>query len=125
MRAGFTLIEMIVAIILLAVGVVSTMICIAAATRSTGVANEYTSAALLAQQRFAELEASPDQLVAGEQQGEFGQDHPGFTWDQNIEIGAITQVLKVTMTIRWRAGGTVRSAQFVSYELVPQTSGTG
>jgi hypothetical protein len=101
------------------------MVCISAATRSTGVANEYTTAALLAQQKFAELGASPDQLTAGEQQGDFGIEHPSFSWDQAIELGTIAQVYKVTMTIRWHAGATTRSAVFVTYEPVPQTSGSG
>lgn len=113
---------MIVAVFLLAVGIVAAMICISAATKTTSISNEYTTAALLAQQRFATLEASTDQLVAGQQQGSFAPDQPGFNYDQNIEVTNFPQVYKVTVTITWQTGVVPRQAQFISYELAPQNS---
>ncbi len=64
-QAGFTLIEMVVATVLLVLGVVAALACISSATRSTSISSEYTTAALLAQQKIAEVEATPDQIQGG------------------------------------------------------------
>lgn len=121
---GFTLIEMIVATILLFVGVVATVMCISAATKSTSIAGEYTSAALLAQQRIAEIEASVDQISPGEQQGQFDGEYSSYSWQQNIETDNTNPVYKVTLTIQWPSGVTTRRAQFVTYIMAPSTSST-
>jgi len=107
---------MIVAAILLVVGVVAALACIGAATRSTSLAAEYTTAALLAQQRLAEIEAQPDQLSSGDQQGDFGEAFPGYTWHQTVETTDLSGLVRVTLTIEWPSGATRRSAQFVTYE---------
>lgn len=115
-RRGFTLVEMIVAAILLVVGVVAALTCIGSATRSTALAAEYTTAALLAQQRFAEIEAQSDQLTSGDQQGDFGEDFPGYSWHQTVETTDFSGLVRVALTIEWPSGATRRSAQFVTYE---------
>ena len=117
-RAGFTLIEMIVATVLLALGVVAALACISSATRSTSIASEYTTASLLVQQRFAELESQPDQIQGGEQNGTFDQE-PGFRWEQTIETTPASSLFKVTLMIQWRSGNIPRSAQFVTYVQKP------
>jgi len=107
---------MIVATLLLVIGVVAALICISAATRSTGIANEQTTAALLAQQRFAELAAQPDQLTGGVQEGDFGAEYPGVTWHQTVEPTGISGLVHVTLTIEWGSGLTRRAARFTTFE---------
>ncbi len=121
-RAGFTLVEMIVAAVLLFVGVVATLVCISSATRSTSIASEYTNAALLAQKHFSELQAQPDQITSGDQQGEFGEENPGFRWQQTSEATDIQGLLKVTLIVDWPSGGTRRIAQFATYMQQPPTT---
>ncbi len=115
-RGGFTLIEMAVAAFVLALGVVAVLTCIGSSARSTAVAAEYTTAAMLAQQHMSEVEAQVDQLVGGEQQGDFGDDHPGFAWTQQVETTDLTGLYRVTLTIAWPSGSSQRTAQFVTYE---------
>jgi type II secretion system protein I len=124
-RSGFTLIEMIVATVLLYIGVVATVICISAATNNTSIASEYTTAALLAQQRFAEIEASTDQISPGEQQGQFDGEFRNFRWQQNIETDSTTPVYKVSIAVQWPSGMNLRTARFVSFIMAPSTSSTG
>ena len=119
---GFTLIEMIVATILLFVGVVSTVMCISAAAKSTSIASEYTTAALLAQQRLAEIEAGADQISAGEQQGQFDGSYSNFHWQQNIETDNTNPVYKVSLLVQWPSGIQMRQAQFVTFIMAPSTS---
>lgn len=113
-RRGFTLIEMIVATVLLALGVVAALGCIASATRATSVAGEYTTAALLAQQRFAELQVQPDEVASGQQQGEFGELYPGYTWSQSSEPTGIEGVYRVSLVVEWQTGQALRSARFAT-----------
>ena len=121
-RSGFTLIEMIVAAILLFVGVVAALEGIAASTRSAGMANELTVATLLAQKHFAEMEVDTSQLSGGAQNGDFTDEYAGYHWDQNVETTDFTNLVKVTLTISWSSGAMPRSAQFVTYETLPQTT---
>jgi type II secretion system protein I len=123
-RAGFTLIEMIVASILLFVGVVAALEAVASATKGAGVANEITVAALLAQQHIAELEVDTSQLSGGANSGDFGEQYQNYHWDQNVEATDFTNLVKVTLTVSWSSGATPRTAQFVTYELLPDTTGT-
>ena len=119
-RRGFTLVEMVVATVLLALGVVGALACISSATRSTSISSEYTTAAFLAQQKFAELEAQPDQIQGGEQNGDFGEAHPTFSWRQQVESTTIASLMRVTLQVEWRSGALSRSAQFASYILIPE-----
>ena len=121
-QSAFTLIEMIVATILLFVGVVGTIMCISAATKSTSIASEYTTAALLAQQRFAEIEASTDQISPGEQQGQFDGQFRNYSWQQNIETDSTTPVYKVTLGVQWPSGMSMRKSQFVTFIMAPSSS---
>lgn len=121
-RLGFTLIEMIVAAILLFVGVVAALEGIAAATRSAGIANQLTLATLLAQKHFAELEVDTSQLSGGAQSGDFTDEYAGYHWDQNVDTTDFTNLVKVTLTISWSSGAMPRTAQFVTYETLPSTS---
>lgn len=117
---GFTLVEMIVATMLLVIGVAAALAAISSATSSTGIADEYTTAALLAQQRLAEIALQPDNLSGGGGQGDFGDAYPGFHWQQTNEPTDIANLVRVTLTIQWRSGLMQRSASFTTYELVPQ-----
>lgn len=124
-RAGFTLIEMIVASILLFVGAVAALVSISSATRAAGVANEMTVATLLAQKHFAELEVDTSQLSGGANSGDFTDEYSAYHWDQNVETTDFSSLVKVTVTVSWSSGATPRSAQFVTYETLPATSTGG
>ncbi len=113
-RAGFTLVEMVVATILLFVGGVAAMMCISSSLRITGVAEAHAKAAMLAERRLAELETQPDELTAGDQQGDFGEEYPGFQWTQSVEPTDLTDVSRVTLTITWPNGLRIGRATFVT-----------
>jgi general secretion pathway protein I len=116
---GFTLIEMVVATVLLALGVVGTLACISSATRSTSISSEYTTAALLAQQKISELQAQPEQVQGGEQTGDFGEEYPNFSWQLQVDSGVIASLFRATLIVEWRSGTRARRAQFVTYLLSP------
>ena len=122
---GFTLVEMIVATLLLAIGAVAALMCIGSATRAAAVSREYATAARMAEQRFAEIVQQPDQIQGGSQSGDFGSDYPNYTWDQTVETTDFPGLVRVTLNINWGSGPVQRTAQFVSYaETNPASSTT-
>ncbi len=111
---GFTLVEMVVATIVLAVGAVAAMMAISSSMRAVSEAESYSRAALLTEMRFSELEADPTSLTSGEQQGDFGTDYPGFQWIQTVDRTDLQDVVRVTLTITWTSGRRQGSATFVT-----------
>ena len=120
-QQAFTLVEMIVATLLLAIGIVACLGAIGVSTRVAGVANEYTTATLLADRHFSELNSDPNLLTTGEQSGNF-DGYPSFQWHQSIDQSDITGLLRVSITIEWSDGISSRSAVFTTYEPQPQTT---
>jgi general secretion pathway protein I len=112
---GFTLIEMMVATILLAIGVVGALSAFSSATHATAVAEETHTAALLAQQQMTQIELQPDSLTGGDQQGDFGDSYPGFRWQQSIEPTEYQDLFKVTVTIQWGTPNSPHARAFTTY----------
>lgn len=81
-EAGFTLVEAMVAIVVLLVGVASVANLMVVAASSNTVGNQATAAATMASQEMERLSAIPyDQLVVG---GDLTADDPGFFSEQNL-----------------------------------------
>jgi general secretion pathway protein I len=127
--AGFTLVEMTVATVLLFVGVVAAILCITSAVRSQAMAAQRTNAAMLAERQLAQLEATPDEITVGEQQGEFGEEYPGYTYTQSIEATEWQDLYRVTLRVSWPGGSAMRSLEFDTFvsaaqpEAAPAPSG--
>lgn len=128
-RPGFTLVEMIVATVLLAVGVVATLSAIHGAAQTTLLADGAQTAAMLAQRQISQLELQPDQLSGGNQQGNFGDEYPGYSWQQAAEATDYPNLFQVTMTIRWGGANDTHQRDFVTYlsngQAAPTPNSTG
>lgn len=107
--AGFTLLEVMIAIAILAIALTSLF---GSQSQSLSLAIEArfnTTAAFLAQEKFAEYEAGLAELTSGE--GDFGDDFPGFTWKMSVENAYFADVAgldelekplqKLELTIAW------------------------
>ena len=110
---------MVVAAVLLAIGAVAALACISSGTRGAARAKEYSTASILAQKKFGDIETDPTQISVGDQSGDFGDQYPGWSFDQNVENSDLNGAVRVTMTIHWPGNGT---AQFVSYEQNPNAA---
>jgi prepilin-type N-terminal cleavage/methylation domain-containing protein len=104
-KRGFTLIEMIVAGFILSFAIVAAIGAFTTITRANSKAEVLQTSALLAQQRFSELEQQADSLSGGDQQGDFGEDYPAYRWQQSVESTDFTGLFKVTLVITWGSGG--------------------
>jgi prepilin-type N-terminal cleavage/methylation domain-containing protein len=89
-ESGFTLVEALVAILVLAVGLVSVANLMVVAGTSNSVANASTASATIASQELETLTAIPyDQLVEG---GDLEADDPSGLFSNTLDVPGVGQV---------------------------------
>jgi prepilin-type N-terminal cleavage/methylation domain-containing protein len=105
-KSGFTLVEMIVATLLLAIAISGTMAAFAMVNRANGFAAGVQTATILAQQKMSEIEQQGDQISGGDQQGSFSDEFPGYRWHEVVEATDYPNLFKVTVTVQWGSNST-------------------
>jgi general secretion pathway protein I len=112
---GFTLVEMIVATVLLAIGVVAALSAFSSATQATTAANQVQTASLLARRHLSETELQADSLTGGDQEGDFGDEFHGYHWRQSVEATDYPNLFKVTVTVQWGAAAQPHERAITTY----------
>jgi prepilin-type N-terminal cleavage/methylation domain-containing protein len=100
-RNNFSLIEVLVALTIIAVSFSTYMRALSLNIKNTNVSKSYITANLLANKKLTELANSngknkedgesksnndkKNKIVEGKKQGDFGYDYPGFTWESEIK----------------------------------------
>ncbi|MEO8360777.1 MAG: prepilin-type N-terminal cleavage/methylation domain-containing protein [Vicinamibacteria bacterium] len=92
--AGFTLMEAIIATLILTIGIMGVANLSVVATTDNSNANRTTAAAFLASQKLEELKATPFNVLADSPSSSLEADQPGFT--TNIELAGTGSFL-----VRW------------------------
>lgn len=118
---GFTLIEMIVATLLLAIGVAGALAAFSSATKAAVTAEGLHTATLLAQRKMSDIEQQASQITGGDQQGDFGDEYPGYHWQETVEATDYQNLFKVTVTVFWGGQVSPNSRAFVTYLSNTQT----
>ena len=98
-RAGFSLIEVMCAILILGIGLVGLTHGISTALASSKEAEIQTAAALLAAGQIETLRAE-GYVIEGESEGEGDGDLSGYTWTQNVVATQPEGLYEVTVIIR-------------------------
>ncbi len=107
MNKGFTLLEVMIAVALIAIALTTLL---GSQSQSVSFANSAkfeTMAALLAQSKMSEITVQkPDELTSDS--GDFGEDYPGYAWEVNVSdiaipgMDNISDYLKqVDLTVTW------------------------
>ena len=104
---GFTFLEVIVAVALLAIALTAVL---GSQSQSVSLASEarfYTTVTLLAQGKMAEIE-SKDLDTLRSESGDFGEDFPGYTWEVTVDKVYVDysenvsdHLRQVTLTLSW------------------------
>ncbi len=113
---GFTLIEMVVATVILVLGVAGAVAAFGAVSRTSGLAAEYEQAALLAERHLAEAEATGSAALVADS-GDFGEEFPGCEWEQEVLATETEGVQEFRLTVRWKSGDAQRSILVTTYVL--------
>lgn len=124
-RSGFTLLEVMAAISIIAIVLTAVYRLHAQTISMNNTARFYTTAPLLAQTRIAVIETS-DENSEGSDSGDFGEDFPGYTWAVTIEqvedeseiLGTTAEDLKkIDLTVSYNDGEF--SYNFRTYRMLP------
>ncbi|HHX40495.1 MAG TPA: prepilin-type N-terminal cleavage/methylation domain-containing protein [Armatimonadetes bacterium] len=111
---GFTLIEMIVATLILAMGIAGALATFGAISRASGMAAEYDQAAFLAERRLAEIAVLGASALT-EESGDFEDEAPGWQWEQEVVETEIEGVIELRVTVFWESGDRRREFQVSTY----------
>jgi len=105
---GFTFIELLATVVLLAIIMPVAMQCIALCTRLGGQSRKQIEAASLATARLTELTASQD-WQTGEKSGNFGTEWPGYRWTADVSNWTDPTLRRLDLTVLWQSQGRERS----------------
>ena len=103
-RAGFSLLEVMCAILILGIALAGLTEAITTALASSKDAELQTAAALLAASQIETLRAE-GYVIEGESEGEGSGDLAGYTWAQNVVATQPEGLYEVTVTIRRTESG--------------------
>jgi len=123
---GFTLLEVMVAIALIAIALTAVLGSQSQSVSLAGEARFNTTAALLAQSKMAEIELQdPEDLTADS--GDFDEDFPGYTWNLSVSNvmfdrpeNVSDHLKQVDLTISWGEDAQFQYALRV-YRFSPKT----
>jgi len=104
---GFTFIELLATVVLIAVIMPVAMHAIALCTRLAGQSRQETEAATLARAKLTELVVGRD-WESGDQTGDFGTDWPGYQWTATLADWTDAAVRELDLTVFWHSQGKER-----------------
>ncbi len=113
-HSGFTLLEVMIALAILALVGVAFLRAQASSVRLIDESSQISLATLLAREKMAELESAafPE---SGKNSGNGGEAFPRFRWEQIISSTEILDLRKAEVRILWMNGNRERSLELTAY----------
>jgi len=112
--AGFTLLEVMIALAILAVVAVAFLRAQAGSLRLVDEASQISLATLLAKEKMAELESigfsEPNKTT-----GTGGKEFPSMRWEQVISVTEMLNLRKAQVRVLWMEGQQERSLELTAY----------
>ncbi len=106
-RGGFTFIELLATVVLIAVIMPVAMRSIGLCTRLAGQSRRQIEAASLAKAKLTELIVTGD-WESGAKRGDFEKQWPGYEWSVTVTNWTDASVRQVDLTVFWRSMGRQR-----------------
>lgn len=114
-RRGFTLVEVLVATVVLTIGLLGALTAFSMASRVTGAATNDTMVTFLAQQKLAEIRLSTwSDLRPGVTTGDFGPEYPDYLWRLTVRQPSGEHVFPVDLIIYAPEAGRTREIRFTT-----------
>lgn len=111
--AAFTLVEVLVATAVLAIGLLGALTAFSMASRVTGVSRNDTVVTLLAQEKLAEIQLlGPEGVSFAPTSGDFGPERPDYGWQLFVQEPDGLNVVRVDLLITAPEGGREREIWF-------------
>ncbi len=103
-RKGFTLVEMLTTILIIALVLPSAMRGIALVTRIASQSNRRIVAATFAETKISELIASGEWERGGLSRGNFGNETPDYVWDIDVKNWTEAPMSELRVSVYWDGG---------------------
>ena len=113
-KKGFSLLEILIALAVMLVGIVGVMSLFPVGLRASKVAENYTLAAILAQQKIDEAKLTGFASLGDVVDTPFLSPDNNFSWAQIVST-PLSNLKQITITIRWSDLGSTRKEDFVTY----------
>jgi prepilin-type N-terminal cleavage/methylation domain-containing protein len=123
---AFTLVEVLVTLALVGITFPVVMTGVTLSLQAADDARKKEEASGLAQQKLSELVESAGNGESAQTSGDFGADHPGFTWQAQVS-NVDTDLDQVSVRVSWTSRGRERGLELAGYAYTgtgPSTSGS-
>lgn len=119
-QRGLTLLEVLVAMVVVAIGLVAILQALGACLQAEIRAQERQTASMLAAEKLSEILKEPS-IAVGRESGEFGEDFPEHDWEAEISETEVPGLDLVTVTVRYRVGRKQRTYELSALKREEQT----
>ena len=116
--SGFTFVEILVVMVVLAVALVGVAWALSASVRASNVAARQRVAMMLAQTKIEEVLSLGDPSSSFDS-GDFAPDWPDYSWQAEITGPDETGLYRVEISISWQDRGADRQETLVAYDPFP------
>jgi general secretion pathway protein I len=114
-KAGFTLMEVMIAMAILAIALLAVFQMQSQSISMAGEARFKTTASLLAQSKMADLEAA-ETLISQTQKGDFAPDYPEYAWTTQVTDTQIAKLKKIEVHVFRKTPSRENNYQLVLYK---------
>jgi type II secretion system protein I len=120
-QKGFTLLEVMVAVVIMAMVLVTLIGLNNKSMQDVALADHMTTATLLARRVMIETMTSSKKSQTGEEEGDFPDEEPykGYTWKRTVSKLLLPNgntIMEDRIAILWKEGTRVEQVELVSYE---------
>lgn len=117
LRGGFTLLEVMIAMAILAISLVAVYQSQSQSISMAGGSRFLTTASLLAQSRMVEIDAiNPREITSGS--GDFGEEFPDYRWRVEIGDTEIEALKKISLTVTHSRMAVESGYRLILYKVV-------